>query len=76
MVEIALTYLTQKQMPRAFWLSAIQHAARMMNCIPGKVHDELTTPFELIHHSPPNSHLRFPLFSVGYFHRRSGTLRV
>ena len=75
MVEMARSYLTEKQMPRAFWLSAIQHAARMMNCIPGKVRDELTTPFELIHHSPPDSRLWFPLFSVGYFHHnRDGSV--
>ncbi len=68
MVEMARSYLTTKQMPRAFWFPAIQHAARMMNCIPGKVNDALTTPFELIHHSPPDSRVCFPIFSVGYFH--------
>lgn len=67
MVEMAWAFLTDKQMPRAFWFSAIQHSACMMNCIPGKVLNELTTPFELIHHSPPDSRVWFPLFSVGYF---------
>jgi transposase InsO family protein len=75
MLEMARSYLTEKQMPRAFWLSAIQHAARMMNCIPGKVGNFLTTPFELIHHSPPDSRVWFPLFSVGYFnHTRDGSV--
>jgi len=75
LVEMARSYLTEKQMPRAYWLSAIQHSARMMNCIPGKINDELTTPFELIHHSPPDSRLWFPLFSVGYFHHtRDGSV--
>ncbi len=73
MVEMARSYLTAKQMPRAFWFHAIQHAARMMNCIPGKYNDALTTPFELIHHSPPDARVWFPLFSVGYFsHTRDG----
>lgn len=75
MVAMARSYLMEQQMPRAFWLSAIQYAARMMNCIPGKVNNELTTPFELIHHSPPDSRLWFPLFSVGYFnHTRDGSV--
>ena len=74
MVEMARSFLTEKQMPRAFWFYAIQHAARMMNCIPGKVHDELTTPFELVHHVPPDSRTWFPLFCVGFFnHTRDGS---
>ena len=68
MVEMARSYLTDMQMPHAFWFPTFQYAAHMMNCIPGKINDALTTPFELIHHSPPDSHLWFPLFSVGYFH--------
>jgi hypothetical protein len=72
---MARAYLTDKQMPRAFWLHAIQHAARMMNCIPGKVNNELTTPFELVPHSPPDARLWFPLFSMGYFnHTRDGSV--
>ena len=62
-------------MPHAFWFHAIQHVARMMNCIPGKFRDALTTPFELIHHSPPDARVWFPLFSVGYFsHTRDGSV--
>ena len=48
MVEMARSYLTSKQMLHAFWFHAIKHAARMMNCIPGKVNDgSLTNPFEV-----------------------------
>ncbi len=75
MVKMARSYLMDKQMPWCYWFQAIQHAARMMNCIPGKVNDALTTPFELIHHSPPDSRLWFPLFSIGYFHHtRDGSV--
>lgn len=45
MLERARAYLTDKQIPRAFWLSATQHAAQMTNCIPGKVNNDLTTSF-------------------------------
>lgn len=43
MAEMGHEFLTEKQMPWAFWFQAIQHAARMMNCIPGRVHDHLTS---------------------------------
>lgn len=66
MVEMAQSYLTETQMPHSFWFAAIQHGAHMINCIPGKVHNTLTTPFELSHHSPLDTHLWFPLFLVGY----------
>jgi len=34
MVHMARAYLTEKQMPRAFWFYAVVHSARMMNAIP------------------------------------------
>jgi hypothetical protein len=49
MVHMARAYLTQKQMPRAFWFYAIIHAARMMNAIPGRIHGRLASPFLLVH---------------------------
>ena len=48
MVHMARAYLTEKQMPRAFWFYAIVHAARMMNAIPGKIHGRLASPFLLV----------------------------
>jgi hypothetical protein len=68
MLEMAQSYLTEKQIPWDFWFHAIQYSACVMKFIIGKVNNALTTPFELIHHSPPDSHLWFPLFLVGYFH--------
>jgi hypothetical protein len=72
---MARSYLTKKQMPRAFWLSTVQHSTHMMNCILGTIQSALTSPFELDHHTPPDSRLWFPLFSVGYFHhQRDGSV--
>jgi hypothetical protein len=34
-VHMSRAYLTEKQMPRTFWYYAINHAALMMNMIPG-----------------------------------------
>lgn len=53
----------EKQMPCVLRFLTIQHSVRMMNCIPIKVGDELMTPFELIHHTPPDSSC-----GSGYFH--------
>ena len=58
-------------MPRDYWFFAVQHAARMMNMIPGKVNGRLTTPFELVHRCPPDSRTWFPIFSMVYFYHDS-----
>ncbi len=49
MVHMARAYLTEKQMPRAFWFYAIVHSARMINAIPGKIHGCIASPFLLVH---------------------------
>ena len=54
-------------MSRDYWFFAIQHAARMMNMIPGKVDGNLTTSFELVHRVKPDARTLIPLFSIVYF---------
>jgi hypothetical protein len=49
MVHMARAYLTEKQMPWAFWFYAIIHTACMMNAIPGKFHGRFASPFLLVH---------------------------
>ena len=56
------------QMPRDYWFHAIQHVCRMMNQIPVKVDGQLTTSFELVHRTPPDSRTWFPLFGIVYFY--------
>ena len=56
MVHMSRAYLTEKQMPRTFWYYAVNHAARMMNMIPGRYMGQLASPFMLVHGvlNPPN----------------------
>ncbi len=67
MQDMARAYLTEKQMPRAFWFYAIIHAARMMNAIPGKIHRRLASPFLLVHGIGHDERTWVPLFSLCYF---------
>jgi hypothetical protein len=68
MVHMALTYLTEKQMPHSFWFYAISHSARMMNTIPGKLKGALASPFLLVHGIGDNKRTWIPLSSLCYFH--------
>ncbi len=68
MVHMARAYLTEKQMPRAFWFYAIVHSARMMNVIPGKIHGCIASPFLLVHGVGHDEQTWIPLFSLCYFH--------
>ena len=66
-IQMARAYITEKQVGREFWYFAIQHAAMMLNNVPGRLGRKLTTPFELVHNQKPDSKTWFELFSVGYF---------
>ena len=41
----------------------------MLNQVPGRLGLKLTTPFELVHNSKPDSKTWFELFSIGYFNQ-------
>ena len=64
MVHMACAYLTEKQMPRAFWFYAIVHSAHMMNAIPGKIHGRIMSPFLLVHGVGHDERTWIPLFSL------------
>jgi hypothetical protein len=68
MVHMARAYITEKQMPRAFWFYAITHAARMMNAIPGKHSGRLASPFLFVHSVGHDKRTWVPLFSLAFFH--------
>jgi hypothetical protein len=76
MVHMARAYLTEKQMPWAFWFYAIVHVARMMNAIPGKIHGRLASPFLLVHGMGHDERTWVPLFSLCFFHHeKDGDLK-
>ena len=64
---MARAYMTEKQVGREFWFFAVQHAAMMLNQVTGLLDIKISTPFELVHNTKPDSKTRFGLFSVGYF---------
>eukprot|EP00956_Cyclotella_meneghiniana_P043606 scaffold278980_cov116-Cyclotella_meneghiniana.AAC.1 len=73
-VRMARAYITEKQVSREFWFFAVRHAAIMINQVPGRLGRRLTTPFELVHGTKPDSSTWFELFSVGYFdHKTEGS---
>jgi hypothetical protein len=67
MVHMARVYLTEKQMPRAFWFYAVTHAARMMNAIPISYQGQLASPFLLVHGVGHDERTWVPLFSLCFF---------
>ena len=69
--RMARFYLTEKQMSKDYWFFAIQHAARMINQLPGNADGKFTTPFELVHRAPPDARTWFPIFSIVYFYKQS-----
>ena len=64
---MAREFITEKQVGREFWYFAVCHAAMMINQVPGQLGLKLTTLFELVHNSKPDSKTWFKLFSIGYF---------
>jgi hypothetical protein len=66
-VAMARAYITDMQMPRAYWFWALRHATQVVNYLPCKVNNELTTPFELVHGVKPDYRVLFRLFSTVYF---------
>ena len=75
MVHTAHAFLTEKQMPQAFWFYAIVQSARTMNAIPGKIHGRVASPFLLVHGVDHDERTWIPLFSICYFyHEKDGNL--
>ena len=67
MIQMSRAFITENQVGRKFWYFAVQHAAMILNQVPGRLGLKLTTPFELVHNSKPDSKKWFELFSIGYF---------
>jgi hypothetical protein len=64
---MAWAYITNMQMPRTYWFWALGHATQVVNYLPRKVNNKLTTPFELVHGVKPDYRMLFCLFSTVYF---------
>ena len=68
---MARSFITEKQFGQEFWYFAVRHAAMMLNQLPGRLGLKLTTPFELVHNSKPDSKTWFELFFIRYFNHNT-----
>ena len=64
---MARAFITDKQVGQECWYLAVRHAEIILNQVPGQLGLKITTPFELVHNSKPDSKTWFELFSIGYF---------
>jgi hypothetical protein len=74
MVSMARSWLSSAELPSSFWYYAVNRAAKVCNYFPFVLEDgTVTTPFELVHHSKPDLHVLFKLFSLAAVrHERIG----
>ena len=68
---MARAFITEKQVGREFCYFTVCHAEMMTNQVPGWLGFKLTTPFEPVHNSKPDSKTWFELFSIGYFNQNT-----
>ena len=55
LTQMAQAFIAEKQVGREFWYFAVLHVAMMLNQVPGRLRLKLTTPFELVRNSKPDS---------------------
>ena len=60
-------FISENQVGRESWYFAVRHAEMILNQFPVRLGLKLTTPFELVHNSKPDSKTWFELFSIRYF---------
>ena len=73
---MARAFITETQVGQELWYFAVRHAAMMLNQVPGRLGLKLTTPFELVHNSKPDSKTWFELFSIGYFNHNTDNANI
>ena len=66
-IRMARSFITEKQVGWEFWYLEVWHAPMMLNQVHGWLGLTLTTLFEPVHNSKPNSKTWFELLSIGYF---------
>ena len=67
LTQMTQAFISENQVGRECCYFAVRHAAMMLNQVPGRLGLKLTTLFEIVHNSKPDSKTWFELFSIGYF---------
>jgi len=62
---MAHAYITDMQMPKAYWYWALPQSVQAMNYLPCTVEGILTTPHELVYGVKPDLQALFRMFSTG-----------
>ena len=75
-IQMARAFITEKQVGREIWYFAVRHAAMILNQVPGRLGLKLTTPFELVHNSKPDSKTWFELFTIRYFNHETDNAKI
>ena len=70
-IQMTRLFITENQVGREFWYFAVRNAAMMLNQVPVRLGLKLTTQFDLVHNSKPDSKTWFELFSIGYFNHET-----
>ena len=75
-IQMVRSFIIEKQVVQEFWYFAVRHATMMLYKVPVRLGLTLTTLFELIHHSKPNSKTLFELFSIRYFNHDTDNAKI
>ena len=65
-VTMTRNWMTSAQLPAKYWYFGVKRACEVLNMMPIKRHDDITTPHELVHNSKVNYRSLFPMFSTAY----------
>ena len=65
-VSMARNWMTSARLPAKYWYFAVKRACEVMNILPIKRFDQITTPFEAVYDKKVDYRVLFPLFSVAY----------
>lgn len=68
---MARSYITDMQMTREYWFWAVRYAVQVLNYLPHKVNDVLTSPLKLAYGVKPDYQTLSRLFSTVYFKHES-----
>ena len=73
---MARGWLKASLLPSEFWFYTVKQAVQATKYIPVTLRDQITTPFEVVHHVKPNIRDLFLMFIVAYVdkHEDSTTL--
>jgi dUTP pyrophosphatase len=65
-VTMTRNWMASSQLPAKYWFFGVKRACEVLNLMPIKRHDKITTPFEVVYKKKANYRSLFPMFSTAY----------